>query len=123
MKKVLLAFVFLIALGQFSCTDRDDEVVAAHIRILNNSTLPFDEVQVGDEEMLHENVAPGDYSEYLEYETAYEYAYIRIQSGEETYELQPIDFVGEEPLPSGYYTYALNVDEEGQVVLEFRIDY
>ncbi|MGB5379031.1 hypothetical protein, partial [Muriicola sp.] len=65
---------------------------------------------------------PDTYSEYKEFETAYAYAYIQITAGEEVYVLQPIDFVGEEILPIGLYTYELDIDAEGQVTLEFSID-
>ena len=68
------------------------------------------------------NITTDGFSEYQEYELAYQYAYVQITSGEEVFVLQPIDFVGETPLPIGLYTYVLNIDEEGQVSLEFRID-
>ncbi len=105
-----------------ACSDRDDDVIAINIRVKNMSSLVFDEVIVDGEDHVYETLSPDMYSEYQEYETAYTYAYIQITSGEEVFVLQPIDFVGEEVLPIGLYTYELNVDEEGQVTLEFRID-
>ncbi|HMB64734.1 MAG TPA: hypothetical protein VKN36_16760 [Eudoraea sp.] len=115
---VLLA-ISTIVIG---CTDKDDDVNAVNIRIKNTSNLTYDEVQVGDAEKMHMNVAPEAYSDYLIYETAYRYAFVEIRSGAETYTLQPIDFVGESELPIGFYTYELNVSEEGDVELEFVID-
>lgn len=123
MKKTVLVLAFILGLINLSCTDRDDNVELLNIRIKNNSNLVFDQVQVGAVEMIHENVASGEYSEYLEYEIAYRYAYIEIQSGAETYTLQPTDFVGETPLPLGLYTYELDVDTEGNVLLNFVIDF
>lgn len=120
--KRFLAFSLSIGMLLASCTDKDDDVSAVNIRIKNASTLTFDEVTVGDQEILHMNVAPEAYSDYLEYETAYTYAYIEIKAGEETYILQPIDFVGETPLPIGFYTYELNVSEAGEVSLQFVVD-
>ncbi len=114
---ILLLTVFLFSVA---CTDNDDDV-GASIRIKNTSAINFDKVQVGDAQSLHANVAPNEYSEYLQYGTAYEYAYIKIESGSETYVLQPIDFVGEKPLTSGFYTYELNVTE-GNVLLVFKTD-
>jgi hypothetical protein len=105
-----------------ACSDRDDDLVSINIRVKNSSTLIFDEVIIGSEEHIYEALEPDTYSEYQEYETAYAYAYIQITSGEEVFVLQPIDFVGEEVLPIGLYTYDLNVDEEGQVSLKFVID-
>jgi hypothetical protein len=114
---LLTAFAIMI-----SCTDMDDEVTNANIRIKNLSSLTFDEVQVGEQETLHTNIAPEDYSDYLPYETAYSSASISIKAGEETFLLQPPDFVGETELPPGFYTYELNVTEEGGVSLNFKAD-
>lgn len=116
--------LFLLIVGLFaaSCTDRDDEINDVQIRIKNNSSILFEEVQVGDQETLHMNIGPGDYSDYLSYETAYRYAYISVTSGEETYILQPIDYVGETALPPGLYTYELNISEEGELLLVFSPD-
>lgn len=121
MKRVFLLFFALGCLAS-GCTDKDDDVNAVNIRIKNVSSLIFDEVQVGDAEEVHMNVSPNDYSTYFIYETAYQYAFISIKSGAETYTLQPIDFVGETELPIGFYTYELNVTAEGDVELNFVID-
>lgn len=121
MKRTYLFFLTLSAII-LGCTDIDDEVSAVNIRIQNASSLIFDEVQVGEQAAAYMEINPDSFSEYQEYETAYQYAYIQITSGEEVYVLQPIDFVGETPLPIGLYTYVLNIDEAGQVLLEFRID-
>lgn len=113
---VLLLTILLFSAG---CTDRDDNVSSISIRIKNTSNLNFDTVQVGGANQVHADIAPDSFSEYLEYETAYRYAYIEIISGDENYVLQPIDFVGETPLTIGFYTYELNVTEAGDVSLKF----
>lgn len=116
-------FLFLsIGILFASCTDNDDEVNAVNIRIRNLSDIPFDEVQVGDQEILYTDIAPDSYSDYLEYETAYRYAYIAITAGEESYVLQPVDYVGETALPLGLYTYELDITAEGAVELNFVAD-
>ncbi|SMG36147.1 hypothetical protein [Arenibacter troitsensis] len=116
------ALLFLIATVFINCSDRDDNLEGVNIRIKNESSVIFDAVQVGSDDMIHENIAPDEYSDYLEYETAYTYAYINIMVGEENYVVQPIDFVGETPLENGFYTYGLNISEEGDVVLNFIMD-
>ena len=121
MKRFLILSISLLFFS-LGCSDQDDELTGIKIRVKNASTITFDEVQVGGEEMIHSNLAPDDYSDYLIYESAYRYAYIRITSGEESYFLQPIDFVGETPLPLGFYTYELGITEEGDVILDFVID-
>ena len=120
MKKLILIVFSLVILA--ACTDRDDEVQEVNIRVRNLSELTFDRVQVGEPDKIHEMVAPDTFTEYLPYEEAYRYAYIEIQSGAETFVLQPIDFVGETPLPIGLYTYELDISEEGEVLLNFVVD-
>lgn len=112
----------LLYSGILACSDRDDDVGAVNIRIRNSSDQVFDSVQVGQHETLLLKVSPGDYSEYLEFETAYRYAFIEIRSAGESYVLQPNDFVGEEELPIGFYTYGLNITGDGDVVLLFAPD-
>jgi len=105
-----------------ACTDRDDTIGGVNIRVKNDTNFTFLKVQVGSEDKIHENVASGSYSEYLEYETAYQYAYIKIDADSTSYVAQPIDFVGEDSLSFGFYTYELNVSEEGGVLLNFKVD-
>lgn len=121
MKRILILLA-LVAGFSMACTDQDDDLDAVNLRIRNNSSILFDAVIVGTATEPHLNVAPGSYSPYLIYEEAYRYAYIEITSGEETFILQPIDFVGETPLPVGFYTYLLDVTDTGEVVLEFVVD-
>ena len=121
MKKYVLLFAVLSTFV-ISCTDRDDELDAVNLRIKNVSSIFFDEVVVGDAPDPHLNVAPDSFSEYFIYETAYQYAFIQITSGEDSFVLQPIDFVGETELPIGFYTYELDVSDTGEVLLNFVID-
>ncbi len=119
MKNIIVLFLTVLFFS-VGCTDSDDDI-GASIRIKNTSAINFDKVQVGDAQSLHANVAPNEYSEYLKYGTAYKYAYIKIESGSETYVSTPIDFVGEKPLTPGFYTYELNVTE-GNILLVFKTD-
>lgn len=112
----------VLVLGILSCTDRDDDLTAVNIRVKNASDLVFDTVQVGEAIEPFTALSPDDYSEYQEFETAYTYAFIQITSGEQVFTLQPIDFVGETPLPFGFYTYELDVTDTGEVLLTFIID-
>lgn len=116
-----LIFIVILSIS-LSCTDRDDNVEEVNIRVRNISSIVFDQVQVGEADKIHENVSPDSFTDYLPYEEAYSYAYIEILSGAETYVLQPIDFVGETPLPIGLYTYELNITSEGEVTLDFVVD-
>ena len=121
MKKFLILAISVF-LFNISCTDQDDELNGIQIRVKNVSAINYDTIQVGGDDMVHTNIHPDDYSGYLIYEIAYRYAYINITSAEETYILQPIDFVGETVLPLGFYTYEIGLDAEGNVSLNFVIE-
>lgn len=121
MKKLfLLLFAMTFVFG--ACEDRDDNIGGVNIRVKNETDFTFIKVQVGADDKVHENVASGDYSGYLEYQTAYQYAYIKIDADSTSYIAQPTDFVGEDSLNFGFYTYELNVSEEGEVLLNFAVD-
>lgn len=113
--------LFTVVLCFVGCSNSDD-TSGVNIRVKNVSNIDFDKAQVGDENHVHTDLAANDFSEYLAYEMAYEYAYIKINSGSENFVLQPIDFVGETPLKSGFYTYELDVSEDDNVLLNFVRD-
>jgi len=118
MKKYALAlFTFLFV--SVGCTDRDDNVSAVNIRIKNDNSFTYDRVQVGADDKIHEILTAGSYSDYLEYETAYSYAFIQIDTAATSFVSQPVDFVGETPLGPGFYTYELKVDTAGEIGLNF----
>jgi len=119
MKRVLFSTLIILWICA-GCTNSNDGAV--NIRIKNVSSLIFDEVQVGNAQEVHADVASGSYSDYLQYKTAYNYAYVQIKSGAEAYVLQPVDFVGETPLSTGFYTYELNISEGGYIELKFVVD-
>jgi len=121
MKKYFAALLTILIFS-FGCTDRDDNVTAVNLRVKNNNSFAYDRVQVGAADKIHENLAADSYSEYLEYELAYRYAYIKIDTLDFSHELRPIDFVGEDSLGPGFYTYELEIDAEGTVILDFKRD-
>lgn len=94
------------------------------IRVANNSSFAFDRVDVvfPEDEVSYGAVPAHFASGYHTVETAYRYAYIEVEIDGEELRIQPIDYVGEEPLEPGRYTYALNVTVEGHLTLELRED-
>lgn len=95
-----------------------------HVRVANNSSFAFDRVEVvfPENEVDYGSVSAHSVSEYTPVKTAYRYAYIEVEIDGEVLKIQPIDYVGETPLVSGFYTYQLNVTVEGHLTLEFRED-
>lgn len=121
MKQFALLILSLLFLT--GCTDRDDDLSGGvFIRIKNESDLIFDQVQVGAADKLHHNIPPGAFSDYLEYGEVYSYAYINITVGDENFDFQPTDYVGEDLLEQGFYTYVLNVSEEETLRFNFIVD-
>jgi len=121
MKKQLYMILALLIFS-VGCTDRDDNVSLVNIRIKNNNNFTYDMVQVGGETQLHENIGADSFSDYLEYEEAYRYAFVEIDTAGTKYTLQPIDFVGETPLSPGFYTYELELGASGNITLDFKND-
>ncbi len=104
-----------------ACTDRDDDVTTVNIRIQNSTESTFTEVRVIGKDTVYENVAAGDYSNYLEYDEAFEEMSLSIVSDSTTFSYTPNDEFTE-PLPIGFYTYELFLDETDQLDLNFKID-
>ena len=121
MKKIFLSVVLTVLIA-FACTDRDDELLGANIRINNRSGVNFSSVQVRMDTLIFENIAQDDFSEYLEFETAFATDTITIVTDSTEFVFMPVDSLIGDPLPLGLYTYELSFSEEGEVLLNFRVD-
>jgi hypothetical protein len=121
MKKIFIS-VLLTVLIAFACTDRDDELLGASIRINNKSNIDFTTVQVRVDTLLFENVPADGFSNYLAFETAYAADTITIETDSTQIRFVPVDSIIGEPLPIGLYTYELSFDEEGEIIFNFRVD-
>ncbi len=130
MKAILLKFSLVVAclLCAASCDeDNGEEPGKLRLRISNNSSIAFDEIYVNSNGGEHEfgSLAPHRISEYAEFQYIHRYAYIRVEAGDKTYVVQPIDYFGETKYYFGSYTYILDVaDPESTygLTLEFRKD-
>lgn len=120
MKRGLL--LCILGLGiLFSCTDRDDNVDMVNIRIQNSTKQFFSEVRIAQRDTVYENIAAGDFSEYLQYDTAFQTASLTILTDSTSLNYFPAE-VPSDTLPIGFYTYEISLDEENRVALTFRID-
>ena len=82
------------------------------IRIENTSKYTYQDIKVViDEERLYGTLAPRASSTYQSFSKAYRYAYIELKINNKLYVLQPIDYVGEEELQDGKYTYQLTIGD------------
>jgi len=96
------------------------------VRVQNGSNLVFNEgvLHLHSDSIVFNALAPGQSTPYQEAEKAYEYATTQVITGSDTARIQVIDFVGEEPLGEGRYTYVLSFFEGNprSLALELRKD-
>jgi len=121
--KYLIAFIPLLL---FSCTKDtapyddclDDsclEFHPIHLRVKNATNFDLTYVQVGGNTANFEALNSGDTSLYQFFpEGGYRYNYVKIKTAtNDSFHIQPIDYVGETPLEEGYYTYVLSLQNGG----------
>ena len=108
MRPILL--VILIAFCVTACQKQNDRQ-STTLRIYNNSGLFYDSVIVNSPggKQVYYNVAANSYSGYKPFNFLYHYAYIEVHFNNQLTKLQPIDYVGEEKLKPGKYSYELMV--------------
>jgi len=122
MKNLIFLLVLIILI---SCKDDSGDVF---IRVKNVSQYNYQGVVVGDGGDLRAfgNLSTGKATEYQKFESAYRYAYVELEIEGETFYVQPIDFVGEELLNPGDYTYEIGADNSadtyGRLTLELSKD-
>jgi len=120
MKKLLFSCIVAIVIC-FSCTDRDDEITTANIRVKNETSVEFNLVEVIADSIFYENVMANGFSSYLPYEQAFSQMPFRIETDSVSFTFTPNDTL-QEPLPIGLYTYEVDINEAGEVLLSFKID-
>jgi len=125
MKIFLLLFNLLVILICSSC-DKNNIICVEHqkancdtdeaktnIRIKNNSGYEFCNVMLNpfNSSTNYGKIKKGKITCYRVFETAYSYAYVNLFINDEEYIIQPIDYVGEQPLAQGYFTYSIAVTD------------
>jgi hypothetical protein len=119
----------LIIFSFFSCkTDNENPTPEGEvqIRVWNGSNYEYDEVFVDTNGGQNDfgNLVPGNRSDYKQFKSAYRYAFVSFKIKGKAYSIQPIDYVGEELLLKGKYTYKISVDnpDSQYALLEFIED-
>lgn len=100
---------------------------AAELRILNSTpyTITSCTVNPGTWSTEHNygRVGISEFSNYYSFDTVYRYGYINVHMNNKTYELFPIDYMGETPLRLGRFTYKLTyLPPRDQLWIEFIQD-
>jgi hypothetical protein len=117
MKNSLTVLMLLFSI--LACSDKQEaepKSTAVKIRLRNTSAHDYTDVLVrtGGGEFNYGNIKPNENTVYHDFEYAYSYAYVRLKITDESFVIQPIDFVGEKKLESGNYTYEIGKDESSQ---------
>ena len=98
---------------------------AVEIRVRNESPVDFEHVTVQfpqtGEPVDFGAVRRGGSSGFHNVALAYRYAPVQVKAGERELVFQPIDYVGEQELDAGRYTYVLGVDS-GVLTIELERD-
>ena len=122
---LLLGVIFVLAIA---CTDDSDSDGQIQIRIENISAYDFQNVFVdtGGGDHTYGTIQSGGTSNYLNYTSAYRYAYVSLFIDGEEFRIQPIDYVGETLLEAGKYTYLINASDSmdfyGRLSMQHRQD-
>lgn len=113
-----LIFVFLLTFLLYSCSD-DDKIepsTEVNIRLSNVSSFDFENttynrINFGD-------IKSGEKTEYKMFESAYGYGSVSITINGIDYGWIPIDFVGEDNLESGNYTFEYSFDSSTETLAD-----
>lgn len=96
------------------------------IRIWNGSSWDLDEVFVdtGDGQNDFGDLESNGMSAYKRFDSAYRYAFVSFKINGKGYLIQPVDYLGEEKLVKGKYTYKIAVTglDSEYALLEFIED-
>lgn len=105
-------FSILLVATMISCSKDENTIV--NIRLKNVSSLDFENATYNN--MNYGTLMPGQASEYKQFESSYSYGTVSIIIGDSTYGWQPIDFVGEQLLETGNYTFEYDFDETDEIL-------
>lgn len=106
MRTILILFCVILLIG---CSN-DNKTAEVSIRLSNVSEFNFENIVVDTStgKVDFENIDSGEQTDYKTFERAYRYAFVQLEIEGKTYTLQPIDYVGEETLKTGNYTYEID---------------
>jgi hypothetical protein len=96
-----------------------EDATKTNIRIKNNSKYDFCNVTIAPSGKMtnYGIIGSGETTCYNYFDIAYEYAYVILHIGSKEFILQPKDFVGEQPLGQGKFTYWIGIsDYENQTL-------
>ena len=127
MRQVLFVFLIITTLScKGDAPDPGSGTGDIRIRIWNSTNWEMQDVFVDTSggENDFGNISSNKRSDYKRFTSAYRYAFVSFKIDGKAYLIQPTDYVGEEPLSAGRYTYKIGIDKLNSVyaTLEFIED-
>lgn len=118
-----LPFVLLLAAAASGCNSLF-ETGLVEVRVRNGSAVVMEDVRIwlSGGPVEYPTLEPGEVTAYRAVERAYRIATVEATIDGELQRLQVIDFVGEDPLRPGRYTYRLGLFEGVSLTLELVED-
>jgi hypothetical protein len=99
-------------------TSCGEDVTKTNIRLKNVSNYDFCNVVIGASEMVNFGIVKSGQSTcYVSFDEAYRYSYVQLFIDGKEFKIQPVDFVGEEALGEGYFTYSIGVEDRDERTL------
>lgn len=103
--------IFFVGCNVLDSNNKPDNV---HLRVVNKSSIDFSSVLVSYPEatIIFNKVPAGQASKYKDFDIAYRSPFVKAKADTNTYIIRgPIDYLGDEPLKNGYYSYELTLVE------------
>lgn len=109
------ALMMALAGAVAGCSESTSEAGPVEVRVENASSARFESVTLHtlDGPRIFHEVDPGATTPYILVSRAYRVVTTEAVVARDTLRLQVIDYVGEDPLPPGLYSYVLSVNGLG----------
>lgn len=109
---ILISLILL-----FACEDQNTEE-SVDIRLFNSSEVCVHDIRFnpGDRTADFGSLATNTYSIYQTFDYAYPVPFISLRVDNDTLTIQPIDYVGENKLRGGSYTFTIFVDTSQNII-------
>jgi len=111
----LAAISVVVAAASTGCLKTVPVVGLPDIRVENRSAMDFKNVMVNGKSFG--NVKRGERTNYQTIEGAYRYGHVSVSTQTGPLEIFPIDYVGENPLGAGKFTYVLTINS-GRLIID-----
>lgn len=110
-----LAALLVMILGACADPVDSDDDDRTLIRLENTSAFELTNVSFssGREMLTFDRIAPGARTEYVEVRYSYRYGFLRVTANGSEHTFQPIDFVGEEEIGPGRFTFRIFFTDTG----------